>query len=132
MNKDYVFSINWEDRFKNVHKIGVLAQLDEEFYLIVKDNKKAYKAHENGFDGLPGFKAEKVYKSQELFDFFKNRVLRTANMNYCEELRKTGAKSMIDSFSVEEMPEEVIKEKKSKILKAYDLQEKMKIGETVK
>ena len=132
MNKDYIFSINWEDRFKNVHKIGVLAQLDEEFYLIVKDNKKANKAHENGFNGLPGFKAEKVYKSSELFDFFKNRVLRTTDINYCEELSKTGAKSMIDSFSVEEMPEKVIKEKKSKILKAYDLQEKLEKEESIK
>ena len=132
MNKDYIFSINWEDRFKNVHKIGVLAQLDEEFYLIVKDSKKANKAHENGFNGLPGFKAEKVYKSSELFDFFKNRVLRTTDINYCEELSKTGAKSMIDSFSVEEMPEKVIKEKKSKILKAYDLQEKLEKEESIK
>ena len=39
---------------------------------------------------------------------------------------------MIDSFSVEEMPEEVIKEKKLKILKAYDLQEKLKKEESIK
>ncbi len=132
MSKDYVFSINWEDRFKNVHKIGVLAQIEDEFYIIIREKEKAKEAFKNGYIGVPGFKAEKIYKSNEMFDFFKNRVLRTSNTNYCEELSKSGGKSMIDSFFVEKMSEEESEYKKLKILKAYELQEKLKKEENIR
>ena len=124
--KDYVFNVNWEDRHKEIYKIGILAQLDQYFYLIIKDEKSAEKAYKSGFKGLPGFKTDEVYKSLELFDFFKNRVLRTPNVDFCEELGRTGGKSMIDSFSVEVMAEGEIKEYKTKILEAHRLQEALK------
>jgi len=132
MSKDYVFSINWEDRFKNVHKIGVLAQIEEAFYIIIREKEKAKEAFKNGYNGLPGFRTEKIYKSNEMFDFFKDRVLRKANIDYCEELSKTGGKSMIDSFFVERLSEEETEDKKMKILKAYELQEKLKMEENIK
>ena len=126
MYKDYIFHVNWEDRLKTIHEIGVLAKIDKYFYFIVKDEKNASKAYTNGFNGVPGFKPNRVYKSEELFDFFKFRVFKTANVNYCEELRKTKGKSMTDSFLVDEIPEEEIQKNKIKILEAYELQEKIK------
>lgn len=125
MYKDYIFHVNWEDRLKTIHEIGVLAKIDKYFYFIVKDEKNASKAYTNGFNGVPGFKPNRVYKSEELFDFFKFRVFKTVNVNYCEELRKTKGKSMTDSFFVEEMIEEEAKKSKIKILEADNLQQKI-------
>ena len=121
-NKDYVFYINWEDRHKQTYRIGFLAQLDESFYLIIKNEEKAQIAYKNGFIGLPGFKSEEVYKSRELFDFFKSRILQKSSSTPCEELATTGAKSMIDSFSVEKLSDKLAQNYKNIILEMYDLQ----------
>ena len=129
MNKDYVFHVNWEDRHKQLYKVGILAQLDEYFYLIIKDEQKASEAYRNGFIGIPGFKNEEVYRSRELFDFFKNRILGKNSTNPSEELALTGAKSMIDSYSVERVPEKVTKKYRQIILEAYQLQEKTRVQE---
>lgn len=126
MSKDYVFKINWKDRHKDLHDIGVLAQLNNEFYLVVKSEDNAKKAYEMGFRGIPGFKTDEVYKSNELFDFFQNRVLKGPNVNFCEELEKTGGISMIDSFSVEKMPYRSVEKYKKMIKEIYGLQEAFK------
>jgi len=126
MNKDYVFHINWEDRHKQLYRVGFLAQLDEYFYLIIKDQENAQIAYNNGFIGLPGFKVEEVYRSQELYDFFKSRILHKTGLDPCEELAETKAKSMIDSYSLEKIPDKVAKKYKAIILEAYELQEKKK------
>lgn len=130
MNKDYMLNVNWKDGRRNNHKIGILAQIDEDFYLLIKGKDK--EANDNGFVGIPGFKSDKIYKSKEMFDFFKKRVLRTPDINYCEELIKTEAISMIDSFSISEMPEEEANEKKLELLEAYKLQEQLKKVENIK
>lgn len=125
MNKDYVFHINWDDRYKNSYRVGLLAELDECFYLIIKDGKKAETAYKNGFVGIPGFRSEEVYRSHELFDFFKSRISEGARKkNPSEELAKSKGISMIDSFSVEEAPERMTKKYKEIILKTYELQER--------
>lgn len=126
MNKDYVFHINWEDRHKQLYRVGFLAQLDEYFYLIIKDQENAQTAYNSGFIGIPGFKVEEVYRSQELFDFFKSRILQKTGSNPCEELAETRAKSMIDSYSLEQIPDGVAKKYKAILLDAYELQEKKK------
>jgi len=126
MNKDYVFHINWEDRHKQLYRVGFLAQLDEYFYLIIKDQENAKTAYNNGFISIPGFKVEEVYRSQELFDFFKSRILQKKGSNPCEELAETKAKSMIDSYSVEKIPDGVARKYKTILLDAYELQEKKK------
>ena len=126
MSKDYVFKINWKDRHKDLHDIGVLAQLNNEFYLVVKSEDNAKKAYEMGFRGIPGFKTDEVYKSKELFDFFQNRVLKEPNVNFCEELEKTGGISMIDSFSVKGMSSKSAKKYKKTIIETYGLQEAFK------
>lgn len=125
MNKDYVFHINWDDRYKNAHRIGFLAELDECFYLIIRDKKRAETAYKNGFAGIPGFRSEEVYRSHELFDFFKSRISEGARKkNPSEELAKSRAISMIDSFSVEEVPERATQKYKEIILRTYELQER--------
>ena len=126
MNKDYVFHINWEDRHKQSYRVGFLAQLDGYFYLIIKDQENAQTAYSNGFMAIPGLKVEEIYRSQELFDFFKNRILQKKGANPCEELAETGAKSMIDSYSLEKIPDGVARKYKAILLDAYELQEKKK------
>lgn len=126
MNNDCIFHMKWEDRFKKAHNIGILAKIEENYYLMIKDKENAKEAYENDFNGVPGFKTNKVYKSQELFSFFKDRLLKQPNMDWCEELRKTSAKSMTDSFFVEEMPEEEAIKSIAIILEADRLQEKIK------
>ena len=131
-NKDYVFHINWEDRHKQSYKVGILAQLDEMFYLVIKDKEKAETAYSKGFIGIPGFRQEEIYRSHELFDFFKNRILQKNDQNPCEELAVTKAKSMVDSYWAEKVPDKVTKKYRKIILEAYDLQEKKKMAEEVK
>jgi len=126
MNKDYIFHINWEDRHKQLYRVGFLAQLDEYFYLIIKDEENAKMAYNNGFIGIPGFKPEEVYRSQELFDFFKNRILQKKGSNPCEELVQTKAKSMIDSYSLEKVQDGVSRKYREILLDAYELQNKKK------
>lgn len=126
MNKDYIFYINWEDRHKQLYRVGFLAQLDQYFYLVMKDKENVKVAYDNGFIGIPGFKPEEVYRSQELFDFFKSRILQKSDLNPCEELAKTGAKSMIDSYSVEKVTDIAATRYKTILIDAYELQEKKK------
>lgn len=124
MNKDYIFHINWEDRHKKLHRIGILAQIDEFFYLVFKDEESADSAYRSGFIGIPGFKQEEVYRSKELFDFFKSRILDKKSPNPCEELAQNRGISMIDSFSVDEVQEETVRKYREIILEAYELQER--------
>lgn len=124
MNKDYIFHVNWEDRYKHSYRVGILAEIDEAFYLAIKNEEDATLAYKSGFIGIPGFKTEEVYKSQELFDFFKKRILETTKGNESEELAKSKAVSMIDSFSVEKVSEKLSQKYKKIILEAYELQKK--------
>ena len=124
MNNDYIFHVNWEDRYKQSYKVGILAQLDNFFYLILKDKNKAETAYKNGFVGISGFKAEEIYRSRELFDFFQCRIVETNKKYQCKELAESRAVSMTDSFSVDEIPEGSVPKYKEIILKAYELQTK--------
>ena len=125
MNKDYVFHVNWEDRHKQSYRIGILAQLDEAFYLVIKDERNAKLAYDNGFAGIPGFKAEEVYMSgTKLFDFFERRILEKEATKQCEELARTCGVSMVDSFSVEIISDKLSEKYKRIILEAYELQQR--------
>lgn len=133
-DKDYFFYIKWEDTKGKLYKIGILAQIEEMFYLrmyhkvrqteLEKLEEEKITAYDNGCIGIPGFKRGKIYRSQELFDFFKNRILGKDEENPCEELKETNAKSLVDSFSVEEIVMEPKKKKSCKdvILKLYEEQ----------
>ena len=98
---------NWEDDQKNIYRIGILARIDESYYLKtytkkINDERDAYS---HGYVGIPGFIPGKLYKSNsELFDFFKNRVYVDTtlgnNVDYLEELKKLDGKTWTDSFSI--------------------------------
>ena len=125
-NKDYIFYINWEDNMKNMRKVGYFAHLNEYFYLLISGEEKVKTAYENGFVGIPGFKADQIYRSPELFDFFKNRILNKDSVNPCKELLENEGKSMIDSFSLAEVPETLASKHIKSLLEAYAIQEKKK------
>lgn len=124
--RDYIFYLNWEDNMKNLRKVGYFAQIEEEFYLLVSGMEKAKTAYANGFIGIPGFKTDEIYKSEELFSFFQNRILDKDSKKPCEELIKSEGKSMIDSFSLEEVPEGIADKKIQTLLEAYKIQEEKK------
>lgn len=123
---DYIFYLNWEDTIKNIRKVGYLAHIENEFYLLVSREENAKTAYANGFIGIPGFRSGQIYKSSELFTFFKNRILNKELENPCEELLKNEGKSMIDSFSLEKVPELLAERQKKALVKAYSIQEKKK------
>lgn len=125
-NKDYIFYLNWEDNMKNLRKVGYFAHIEENFYLLISSEKNAETAYANGFIGLPGFKTDEIYKSSELFDFFKNRISDKDSEDPCKELSKNEGKSMVDSFSLEEVPEILSDKQKQALLEAYERQEKLK------
>ena len=123
-DRDYIFNINWQDIRKNSYKVGLLAQIDKIFYFIMSSPKNAEFAYKNGFAGIPGFHPDTIYKSQELFDFFKSRISNDKNESPCEELAKTKGRSMTDSFSVEEVSERFSQKYREIILHAYEVQAK--------
>lgn len=125
-NKDYVFHLNWEDRIKNAWRVGYLAQIDKEFYFVISSEKNAESAYANGFIGIPGFKPGEIYKSHELFDFFKNRILNKESDDPCSELLKNGGRSMVDSFSLEQVSEILLTKQKEILMEAYQKQEEIK------
>lgn len=126
-NRDYVFYLNWDDKDKNTFKVGYLAQIEEEFYFVIRSREKEKtenSAYDKGFIGIPGFRAGEIYKSKELFDFFKNRILNKYSKTPCKELAETKGKSMIDSFYLEEIEE--FEKQKRLLLEAYEKQEESK------
>lgn len=125
-NKDYIFYLNWEDNIKNIRKVGYLAHIEDNFYLIISNKNNAETAYSNGFIGIPGFKSGEIYKSNELFDFFKNRISDKDSNDPCSELSKNEGKSMVDSFSLEEVPEMLADRQKQALLEAYQKQEELK------
>lgn len=102
--QDYFFYIIWEDSNNNSYKIGILAQIDGDFYLKMNNSNASALAFSKGCIGLPGFQLDKIYKSSQLFDFFKYRILDKKSDNPCKELLQNSGKSMVDSFSLEEIP----------------------------
>lgn len=50
-----VFYVTWDDNLKNQYRVGFLAQIDENYYLVIKKQKDAESAYEKGFIGIPRF-----------------------------------------------------------------------------
>ena len=125
-NKDYIFYINWEDKMKNMRKVGYFAHLNKYFYLLISGEGNSKTAYENGFVGIPGFKVDNIYRSPQLFEFFKNRILNKNSENPCQELLENEGKSMIDSISLEIVPESLANKHIESLLDAYRIQEEKK------
>ena len=126
-NKEYMFYINWQDRNNINWQVGYLGEIEEEYYLLIKDEKRAPKAYLSGFIGIPGFLQGRVYRSPELFDFFKNRVLAKKSEEPLSELFRTKGVSNIDSFSVEVVPEELVPDKQEELKTAYQIQQRLNL-----
>lgn len=132
MNKDYMFYLNWEDNEKNIFKVGYLAQIEKEYYLVIRsdernsENSSEKSVYDRGFIGIPGFISGRIYKSPELFDFFKNRILHKDSKDPCSELTATEGKSMIDSFSLEPISDILMEKQKENLLQAYKKQQELK------
>ena len=131
-NQNYVFNVNWEDRGKHIHKVGMLAQINDIYYFFIRSKEKAMAPYKSGFIGISGFEPEKIYRSPELFDFFKSRILDKKSSKPCEELAETNGKSMVDSFSVEKLSDKIAKQYEEIILQAYEIQQKRKELESKK
>lgn len=121
-NKEYIFYLNWEDKIKNAWKVGYFAKIEEYFYFIISDEKNAQSAYDRGFVGIPGFKPGEIYKSKELFDFMKYRVLNKEANDPYEEFSVNKGKSMVDSFYFEEISENLSKKYMELLLEAYEKQ----------
>lgn len=122
-NNNHYLYINWEDDQKNMYRVGILAKIDDVYYLRTYTRKPDDErdAYSHGYIGIPGFIPGELYKStHQLFDFFKNRVYVESNAekdtDYFEELKKSQGKTLTDSFSIEEMPENYRAKCKSVIL----------------
>ena len=125
-NKDYIFYLMWEDELKEKRAVGYLAQIDKNFYLLISGRENAEKAYEKGFIGMPGFKTDEIYRSDELFAFFKNRILDKDSEDPCKELSESEGRSNIDSFLLENISG-IMKDSKIKtLLEAYRIQEEKK------
>ena len=109
-----------------MRKVGYLAQIDSSFYFVISSEKNAESAYENGFIGIPGFKPGEIYKSHELFDFFKNRILDKDSNDPCKELAQSKGISNVDSFSLEQVSELLVNKQKETLIEAYIKQEKLK------
>ncbi len=121
-NRDYIFHLDWQDIQKNSFRVGFLAQIEKEFYFILSERKIAESAYNRGFVGIPGFRAGEIYRSAELFDFFERRISNKNSENPCEELAKNKGVSMVDSFTLEEVPKKMLPKYRETILKAYEVQ----------
>ncbi len=69
-----VLFLYWRDRFKIEYKIAKLEKKDDIYYLEIYE-EELKKATRNGCMGIGNITfLQKVYKSKELFSFFKNRI----------------------------------------------------------
>lgn len=123
--EDHVFYIKWEDSEKKDYKIGLLAFIDNNFYLKMNTQENSAEAYNKGCIGLPGFNNDRVYKSDRLFDFFMRRILGKDSKNPFEEFKRTQCRSMIDSYFVEEVPEGLKETSKKLILDMFQNQQEM-------
>ena len=125
-DKDYVFYICWENSKNKDYKIGLLAKIDDYYYLKINTKEHSSAAYEKGCIGLPGFRDDMVYRSENLFDFFQNRIFDKGNEDVCKELVKTQGRSFIDSFFVKEVPHRIKEKSKHILLNMYKNQEELR------
>lgn len=117
-DKDQFFYVKWQDAKGREYKVGILARINDIFYMMCHSSKNNEKsAYANGFNGIPSFETGKLYRSEiELFDFFKNRVTKKEEEELFDKLRESGAKLPTDSFSIEEIPSNKAEQYKKAIL----------------
>lgn len=112
--KKYIFHIKYRDI-----KIGCLAYVEGNFYLALdKDSEEA------GVCFIPAFELDEIYKSTELFNFFKNRIDTKNSVDTYEALTQYAGTVGRDNYSLEELPDRLVENKIQTLLEAYEIQEK--------
>lgn len=132
--EDNYLYINWEDHQKNVYRVGILARINDAYYMRTQPKKEDDErdAYSHGYIGMPGFVPGRLYKSEnELFDFFQKRlpvedVPQTEPQDCLKQLLDSEGKILTDSFSVEEVPEIYQEKCKEIILELEKLQNQPK------
>lgn len=111
MTEDYYFNIIWQDGLEKTHNVGILARINNFYYLL---GRKLEKDEGNlFFRGIPPFYDFKLHKSKDLFPFFKMKVLANGGDNkedLCKLLEERLGKNHIDSYSVEKIEDEELQE----------------------
>ncbi len=106
-SKDYYFNIMWRDGFGKEHKVGVLARIDEMYYL--KGRRIDKSLGSLFFRGIPPYYDTKLHASKNLFDFFRMKILVSNNSqdeDLCEILEEKLGKNHIDGYSVTKIENE--------------------------
>lgn len=72
---NYFLNVNWDDLDKNTHRVGFLSLYKEKFYFMIKGKENIPRAYNQGFNGIPGIKTDKIYVSKnEMFNILKKRL----------------------------------------------------------
>ena len=130
---DRYFWVKWKDSKKCEHVVGILCSVNNKYYFRYNPEFKNDENVPQGFNGVPSFgrikdltpeQKEKTFaikSSNQLFEFFKMRVISKfekeiwksyglEEYDECELLSLTKGKLSTDTFFVEEMDMETVKE----------------------
>ena len=105
---NFTFYVIWKDANQVEYKVGVLSHIDGSYYLkTCTNNSEPSSPYQNGFNGLPSFNPETIYKSDNsLFDFWKRRIIIHRDEDLYTVLKRTSASNRNDSFYLEEASSE--------------------------
>lgn len=72
---NYFLNVNWNDLDKNTHRVGFLSLYNEKFYFKIRGKENIQRAYDQGFGGIPGIQADRIYVSNnEMFNVLKKRL----------------------------------------------------------
>lgn len=118
---DNYFWIKWKEQV-----IGILMRVENEYYVRFQANHLIDRQKYENIIKQTSFQPNKLYKNNELFDYFQRRLRVGENEDVFDRIRKTGAKRPTDNIWLEEMNEKQIKKMENTIKKII---EKSKNGE---
>lgn len=82
--------LKWKDIDSKVYTIATLYKYEDYYYLMI-DKEEMIKAKEKGCTGIGSINTNEAgYKSKELFNFFKNRIISKDNESIDEFLKEYG------------------------------------------
>lgn len=101
---DSYFLVKWKENI-----IGVLARVNGTYY--TQFHAKSLKNEISGEEIIKqtSFQSDKLYKNDELFEFYEKRLRVEPNEDVFDRIRKTGAKRPTDNFWLQEMNKKQIK-----------------------
>lgn len=84
--------LKWKSIDNKIYTLATLYKHEEYYYLII-DKENIIKAREKGCSGIGNIEVNAFgYKSKELFEFFKNRILPRDNEHIYNLLKEYGLK----------------------------------------